>query len=103
MDAQLMGDEVNAVSSHHVEGSVGDVYDAGNTKDQGKPDSEKGECAPTDETAQDDIDYKIHKAPRPGKQHLHVNGKVKVEYSMDDEPWTMNHEKRKINCSSFIV
>jgi hypothetical protein len=29
-----MGGEINAVSRHHVEGGVGDIYDAGYTKDK---------------------------------------------------------------------
>jgi hypothetical protein len=33
MEAHLMGDEINTVSSHHVKGGVGDVYDSGYTKD----------------------------------------------------------------------
>ena len=55
-----MGDKIDAVSSHHVEGGVGDVYDTGDAEDQRKPDSEKGEYAPTDETAYDDVQKKTH-------------------------------------------
>jgi len=33
MEAQLVGHEIDAVSSHHVEGGVGDVHDTGDAKD----------------------------------------------------------------------
>jgi hypothetical protein len=60
MEAHLVGDEINAISSYHVEGGVCYVYDAGNAKDKGKPDGEKGEYTPTDETAHDDVQNEIH-------------------------------------------
>jgi hypothetical protein len=34
MEAHLVSDEIDTVSSDHVEGGVGDVYDAGYTKDK---------------------------------------------------------------------
>jgi hypothetical protein len=39
---------------------MGDVYDAGYTKDKGKPNGEKGKYTPADETAYDDVDNEIH-------------------------------------------
>jgi hypothetical protein len=60
MEAHLVGDEINTVSSHHVKGGVGDVYDSGYTEDKGKPNGEKGEYTPTDETAYDDVDNETH-------------------------------------------
>jgi len=52
--------EIDTVSSHHVEGGVGDVYDAGNTKDERKSNGEKGEYTPADETAHDDVENETH-------------------------------------------
>jgi hypothetical protein len=52
--------KIDAVSSHHIEGSMGDIYDAGNTKDKGKPNGEKGVYTPTDETAYDDVQNESH-------------------------------------------
>jgi hypothetical protein len=40
MKAHLLGGEINTVSSQHVEGGVGEVYDAGYTEDKGKPNGE---------------------------------------------------------------
>jgi hypothetical protein len=42
---------------------MGDVYDAGNTKDKRKPNSKKGEYTPADETTHDDVDNKTHMTP----------------------------------------
>jgi hypothetical protein len=55
MEVRLLGDDVDSVGGHHVEGSVGDVYDAGYTKDKGKPNGDGGAYAPTDETDHDDV------------------------------------------------
>ncbi len=55
MESQVMGDEIDAVGSHHVKGRVGDVHDAGNTKGQGKPNGEKGVYAPADKAGDDDV------------------------------------------------
>jgi hypothetical protein len=63
MEAHLVGDDIDTVSSQHVEGGMGDVYDAGNTKDKGKPDGKKGEYTPTDEAANDDVDNETHMTP----------------------------------------
>jgi hypothetical protein len=60
MEAHLLGDEIDTVSSHHVEGGVGDVYDAGDTKDKGKPNGKKGEYTPADKSAYDNVEDKIH-------------------------------------------
>jgi hypothetical protein len=60
MEAHLVGDDIDTVSSQHVEGGVGDVYDTGYTKDKGKPNGKKGEYTPTDETANDDVENEIH-------------------------------------------
>jgi hypothetical protein len=55
-----MGHNVDTVSGQHVEGSMGDVYDAGDTKDKRKPDGKKGEYTPADQTAHDDVQKEIH-------------------------------------------
>jgi hypothetical protein len=34
MEAHLLGDDIDTVSGHHVEGGVGEVYDAGYTEDK---------------------------------------------------------------------
>jgi hypothetical protein len=60
MEAHLVVDEINAVSSHHVEGSMSDVYNAGNTKDERKPNGEKSVYTPTDEAAYDDVQNESH-------------------------------------------
>jgi hypothetical protein len=60
MEAHLVGGDINAVSSHHVKGGMGDVYDAGNTKNKGKPDGKQGEYTPADETANNDVEKEIH-------------------------------------------
>jgi hypothetical protein len=39
---------------------MGDVYDASNTKDKGKPDGKKGEYTPADETADEDVENETH-------------------------------------------
>jgi hypothetical protein len=64
MEAHLLSDEKDTVSGHHIEGGVGNVYDAGYTEDKGKPNGEKGEYTPTDETAYDDVQNQSHKTPR---------------------------------------
>jgi hypothetical protein len=60
MEPHLVGDDIDAVSSQHIEGGMGDVNDAGYTKDQGKPNGEKGEYTPTDETTDNDVDNETH-------------------------------------------
>jgi hypothetical protein len=35
-----VGDEIDTVSSHHVEGGMGNVYNAGNTEDKRKSNGE---------------------------------------------------------------
>jgi hypothetical protein len=60
MESRLVSDEIDTISSHHVEGGVGDIYDSGYTKDEGKADGEKGVYTPTDETAYDDVDNETH-------------------------------------------
>jgi hypothetical protein len=60
VEAHLVGNDVDTVSSHHVKGGVGNVYDTGYTKDKGKPNSKKGVYTPTDETANDDVDNETH-------------------------------------------
>jgi hypothetical protein len=60
VEAHLVGDDIDTVSSQHIEGGVSDVYDAGYAKDKRKPNGKKGEYAPTDETANDDVDNEIH-------------------------------------------
>jgi hypothetical protein len=55
-----LGDEINTVRSHHVEGGVGEVNDAGYSEDKGEPNGEKGVYTPTDKTAHDDVDKEIH-------------------------------------------
>jgi hypothetical protein len=52
---------------------VGDIYDTGYPKDKGKPNSKKGEYAPANETANDDIDNETHMTPwnRIAKISLH--------------------------------
>jgi hypothetical protein len=63
MEAHLMGDEINTVSSHHVKGGVGDVYDSGYTEDKGKPNGEKGVYTPTDQTAYNNVYHESHYYP----------------------------------------
>jgi hypothetical protein len=65
MEAHLMGDEINTVSSHHVKGGVGDVYDSGYTEDKGKPNGEKGVYTPTDQTADEDVYNESHISSLP--------------------------------------
>jgi hypothetical protein len=65
MKAHLVGDDIDAVSSQHVEGGMGDVYDAGYTKNQGKPNSKEGEYTPTDETAYNNVDNETHMTSSP--------------------------------------
>jgi hypothetical protein len=60
MDTHIVGDEIDTVSSQHVEGGVCDVYNAGYTKDQGKPNGEESEYTSTNETTDDDIQNKTH-------------------------------------------
>jgi hypothetical protein len=60
MEAHLLSDEKDTVSGHHIEGGVGNVYDAGYTEDKGKPNGEKGEYTPTDETAYNNVDNETH-------------------------------------------
>jgi hypothetical protein len=55
---------------------VGDVYNAGDTKDQGKPNGKKGEYAPTDETAYDDVKNETHISSLPQD--------IKTTYPLDD-------------------
>jgi hypothetical protein len=64
MDAQLLGDDINTEGGNHVEGRVGDIYDAGHTEDKGKTNGEKGEYTPTNETAYNDVYNKCHMTPR---------------------------------------
>jgi hypothetical protein len=67
MEAHLLSDEINTVSGHHIEGGVGDVYDSGYTEDKGKPNGEKGEYTPTDETAYNNVDNETHMTSQPRK------------------------------------
>jgi hypothetical protein len=60
VETHLVGDKKDTVSGHHIEGGVGDVYDAGYAEDQGKSNSKKGEYTPTDETANDDVENETH-------------------------------------------
>jgi hypothetical protein len=60
METHLVSGEIDTVSSHHVEGGVGDVYDSGYTEDKGKPNGEKGEYTPTDETTYNNVDNETH-------------------------------------------
>jgi hypothetical protein len=78
MKAQLVGDEIDTVSSHHVEGSMGDIYDAGNTKDKGKPDGEKSVYTPTDEAAHDNVENEAHIPSLPRKQPPRQSEKVRA-------------------------
>jgi len=75
MEAHLVGDEIDTVGSHHIEGGVGDVYDTGDTKDEGKPNGEKGVNTPTDETADDDVNNKNHITSLP-QNELMTNAKA---------------------------
>jgi hypothetical protein len=63
MEAHLLGDDIDTVGGHHVEGGVGDVYDAGYTEDKGKPNGEKCVYTPTNETAYDDVYNESHYYP----------------------------------------
>jgi hypothetical protein len=60
MDTHIVGDEIDTVSSKHIESGVGYVYDTGYTKDKGKPNGEEGEYTPTDETSNDDVENETH-------------------------------------------
>jgi hypothetical protein len=60
MEAHIVSDEIDTISSQHIKGGVGDVYDAGDTKDQGKPNGKKGVYTPTDETTYDDVENETH-------------------------------------------
>jgi hypothetical protein len=60
MEAHLLGDKKDAVCSHHVEGGMGDVYDAGYAKDKAKSYGQKSVNAPADETANDDVQNESH-------------------------------------------
>jgi hypothetical protein len=55
MESQFVGAEINAVSRHHVKCRVGDVHDACYPEDQAKPGGEQSIHAPTDHTANDDV------------------------------------------------
>jgi hypothetical protein len=70
MEAHIVSDEIDTISSQHIKGGVGDVYDSGDTKDQGKPNGEKGVYTPTDETADDDVDNETHMTSNSNYQKI---------------------------------
>jgi hypothetical protein len=55
-----VGDEIDTVSRQHVEGGVGEVNDAGYSKDKGEPNGKKGVYTPAYEAAHDDVYNEIH-------------------------------------------
>jgi hypothetical protein len=63
MEAHIVGEDIDTVSSQHIEGGMGDVNDAGYSKDKRKSNSEKGEYTPANETAYNNVDNETHTTP----------------------------------------
>jgi len=60
MEAHIVGEDIDTVSSQHIEGGMGDVNDAGYSKDKRKSNGEKGEYTPANETAYDNVNNETH-------------------------------------------